>query len=96
MVSGVSRGKKDDRERVGALLPGLSVGADMLVAMFSVAIICFMAASTMGFSYQWRLAAGLMGAIVIMFVEMVLFVIREQHIERIKGREEKDAGKKGR
>ena len=96
MVSGVSRAKKDDRERVGALLPGLSVGADMLVAMFSVSIICFMAASTMGFSYQWRLAAGLMGAIMIMFVEMVLFVIREQRIEKIKGREEKGVGKKDR
>jgi len=93
MVGGVSH-HENDRERVGALLPGLSVGADMLVAMFSVSIVCFMAASTMGFSYQWRLAAGLLGAIVIMFVEMVLFVIRQHHIDETKGRGETAAKKR--
>ena len=65
MVAGVGTKKDDPSERVGALLPGLSVGADMIVAMVSVFIICFMAASTMGFDYGWRLAAGLLGGCVL-------------------------------
>ena len=52
MVKGVS-GKKADPERVGALLPSLSVGADMIVAMFATSIICFVAASSMGLDHSY-------------------------------------------
>ena len=76
MVKGVAS-KRDDRERVGALLPSLSIGADMIVAMFATFIVSFVAASSAHLDYSYCLVAGLGGAVTIMFVEMALFVMRD-------------------
>lgn len=88
LVSGVCT-EREKREQVGKLLPKLTIGANMIVAIFSTFIVCFVGAGSVTNNESWKLAAGLMGGVVIMFVEMVLFMLREHRNDVIEAEEVK-------
>jgi hypothetical protein len=69
--------KKENNESVGKLIPKLSIGLNMTVAMATGFIVAYVAASSVFSKVNERLVVGLFGLIAIMFIEMVLFVIRE-------------------
>mmetsp|Transcript_15389 Transcript_15389/g.30865 ORF Transcript_15389/g.30865 Transcript_15389/m.30865 type:complete len:171 (+) Transcript_15389:52-564(+) len=67
----------EDNERVGKLIPKLSIGANMILAVASCFIVGYVASSCITEHQHLRLTAGLIAMIIILFVEMTLFVIRE-------------------
>ena len=68
-------------EKVGKLIPKLTIGLNMVFAMFTMFAFGYVGASSIFEETHKRLAAGLFGMIIIMIIEMVLFVIRESKVK---------------
>ncbi|KAI9911107.1 hypothetical protein PsorP6_008815 [Peronosclerospora sorghi] len=64
----------------------LSIGANMVMARVTAFIATYFVARNLTENETMRLVAGLVGAIVMMFIEMVLFITRAAKIETLEGR----------
>jgi hypothetical protein len=69
--------EKVEHERVGKLIPNLSIGMNMILAGFTCFVAGYVGAAGITERQHERLAVGLIAMIVILFVEMALFVIKE-------------------
>ena len=66
----------------GAAWKQASIGVNVIVAMFTMFLVGYVAGHGVSSKLEHRLLCGLAAAIVIMIVEMVLFVIRNEEAER--------------
>ena len=82
LVSSVHRAPVRPEERVGASLRHqYTIGANMVVAPVASSFICYILSKSLVEKATSRVVAGLMGGIVMLFVEMILYIARAYMVD---------------